>query len=411
MTSIGGTLAEEGDRVTQLLEDELGGMMFAPSTNSITFFSGPVSIDSVRSRVGLMVESNPWLLSNLVKLNSDDEVVAKYCLKPGLSELDCFTVLDNPCLSSTLPYDQLLKEVSDVLVPIGVSCVDKREPLWRVTLYVIKPELEYALVVSLSHVMGDGHTFYTLYSMLSCDAPIRTLEFDRHHAFGDQLIQCVGKPLQDWIYSPYFGQGIANTLQRAAPSVCAYTINKTEIQRLKGEVIEGFVSTNDILVSWFCRLCQTDYGLMVVNFRNRVEGLTNEHIGNYHKILVYSPDQYQQAVKIRQSLPSFNKGGQLPTQEQTLEFNVAMVTNWSAYYRDIQLCSSGVSTSTSDKIQQLAHIPLLKAGNINFRDCCVIFQSDRHTLAVMLFTRSAVDIPALVAAEHPSVKLLDKKLI
>jgi hypothetical protein len=33
----------------------------------------------------------------------------------------------------------------------------------------------------------------------------------------------------------------------------------------------SYLSTNDLLTSWFFTLCQCDYGFMSVNFRNRIQ--------------------------------------------------------------------------------------------------------------------------------------------
>lgn len=449
--------SNSGYKTIRLLEDERGGMMFAPSTNSITFFSGSLAEESLRLRIGEIIQSNPWLEARLVKSDVFDEVVAQYPTELTNVRNTCFQSKYKSDLSKSMPYHQLVAEVSEALVPIGVTCTGKDIPLWRVTLYTIN-DCEYAIVVSLSHVLGDGHTFYALYSMLSKDQPITALTCERFSSFGECLVECVGQPLQDWIYSSWFSAGINNTLQRESPSVCGYTVNKHEIQRLKDQVRKGFVSTNDIIVSWFCRLCQSAYGLMVVNFRQRIEGLTDAHTGNYHKILVYAPEQYSSPEGVRQTLPSFNKGGRLPSQEETLEFNLAMITNWSAFYRDITVgeaegssgseCRrdiSGRNSSVTDEAsglgnvrcvtvdsnnaddinssnnsrvgnsgsgsQLVAHFPLLNPSQVNFRDCCVVFQLDTDTLAVMLFTRSAVDIPQMVSVGHPSVSLLEKRII
>ena len=51
---------------------------------------------------------------------------------------------------------------------------------------------------------------------------------------------------------------------------------------MNNETIEiPYVSTNDIITSWFFRTRNHDYGMMLVNFRNRICGLTDTDAGNY----------------------------------------------------------------------------------------------------------------------------------
>ena len=49
--------------------------------------------------------------------------------------------------------------------------------LFKVTVFrnCSEPDRKFALVVSMSHNIGDGHTFYSLYKMLCADKEVESL--------------------------------------------------------------------------------------------------------------------------------------------------------------------------------------------------------------------------------------------
>jgi hypothetical protein len=298
----------------------------------------------------------------------------------------------------------LIENVEHVLVPVGALCVDKDVSLFKVTLIEIRPDEEYALVVSLSHTIGDGHTFYQLYSMLDADTPTIPLSCERHFDFTQKLVDAAGSEVLDWIVTPQFSQGISHTINSGVvPSVCGFTLDKKAVEdRKAASSIDSFITTNDIVVSWFCGLCGPTAGLLVMNLRGRLEGLTNSVAGNYHTLLVYGREGYGSAESIRESIAGFNRDGFIPSPEQTLDSHIAMVTNWSSFYRDISLGSESRFTK---------HFPLMNPRELNFRDTCIVFSLNSDTRAVMLFTRSPVDIAQMCSNRDAAVRLLDSRIM
>ena len=62
-----------------------------------------------------------------------------------------------------------------------------------------------------------------------------------------------------------------------------------------------FVSTNDVLASWFLQNTQCDFGMMVFNCRNRLAGHTDLHAGSYLNTLFYQRPDSSAPGLIRQS--------------------------------------------------------------------------------------------------------------
>ena len=137
----------------------------------------------------------------------------------------------------------------------------------------------------------------------------------------------------------------------------------------KEEVEPAFVSTNDIVTSWFLQQTQCTFGFMAVNFRNRLEGHTHQHAGNYEHVIFYYPPDYETPQRIRKSHTGFyesekhdKQDATTTTTENTGETFVwkravtlsttsvpsfachankhthwALVTNWSSFAQDANL--------------------------------------------------------------------------
>ena len=55
------------------------------------------------------------------------------------------------------------------MVPNGATSIKEKSPIFK--CYVLKQaQSKFALIVSLSHVVGDRHTFYKMHNMLGQDS-------------------------------------------------------------------------------------------------------------------------------------------------------------------------------------------------------------------------------------------------
>jgi hypothetical protein len=48
-----------------------------------------------------------------------------------------------------------------------------------------------------------------------------------------------------------------------------------------------FISTNDVLASSYFRSMSTPVGFMLLNCRDRIEGLSRDHAGNYQSVIAF----------------------------------------------------------------------------------------------------------------------------
>jgi hypothetical protein len=159
-----------------------------------------------------------------------------------------------------------------------------------------------------------------------------------------------------------------------------------------------FVSTNDILTSWFFHICRTQVGQMAFNFRNRIPELTDSHAGNYEGMIGYQPEDYSHPTLIRRSIASARR--QVSTKFPPFVLSalrgsglkLGLVTNWTSFYRDVTFaeCSSSL------------HLPILLASTfLPLADLGVIFRPTKDSLAFLITSRSCKETTLL---KQPALK-------
>lgn len=403
----------EGCIALELMDWEAQGVVYADSVNSITFYDGFVLEESIRSKVDKICESNPWLLSRLIKsTKSNQKIVAVYTPNTANS---AFAFVKNPAMGALTGYADLVRATDPHRVKTGIDSLNKNEPLFKVTLIEIVPHCKYALVVSMSHVLGDGHTFYNIYSMLDKSAEVRALIATRQHSFEPITWQATGGKVSTWLQSPFVLWGFfQNLLWRRLPRTSVFSIDSQVVSALKQAYIErysnssssnkggAFISTNDILTSWFFSLCRSSFGLMAVNFRNRHADFTDQHAGNYEIVTLFSRSDFAKPEYIRSSLKNYRSlSDSVPNVLETLLMNVSIISNWASLYKHIEL---------SDECKHLVHYPLLNPGWVGFADLGIIFNLNQAEVGMLFLTRG-VDVAQSFSQKTDACSILKKCLL
>ena len=96
-------------------------------------------------------------------------------------------------LTRTTPYGVMARKVLKLLVKKGGESLGRcDEPQFRICVVpdAQSPNTRWALVVSLSHIIADGHTFYQVHNMLSEDSPVVALS---RRARANIKVDCITK--------------------------------------------------------------------------------------------------------------------------------------------------------------------------------------------------------------------------
>lgn len=338
----------DGMTVVDLLPLEKTLAIFESPISNIVFMDGDPreAADYLRKKVGEIVCQNPWLGGWLAKDKKDG--VVKLFYDPSSEKLApdlfrSFEPLEIP-LSRDTPFDLqrevLEKAAPSVKVKHNASLIGRNEALWRVSLIPDSdmPSQRFALVVSMSHMLGDGHTFFAVYNMLNSNSPILTLNPKRNLLWARDVEETMG------IEEPYYINKIAKSPLWARFQKDESVI-ETRVFFLNEEWVKGqkeaweavaaaeaaaenaesssqfrpspsrsdfavsfasplsapTISTNDIVTSWFYRLVNATVGLMAYNFRGRLASCGHEDAGSYSCAIPYTAEDYETPALIQQS--------------------------------------------------------------------------------------------------------------
>jgi hypothetical protein len=164
------------------VETSVGHMTNAPSPSTITFCNGDAvatgAVVWIKRRLAEILLANPWLDARLGKAEGGETVLLCPTSKPAEGDALPATLFreGGASIGRAMPYDRVAAAIAaaGLLVKRGLACVGRDEPLFKVSL-LLDSELPgdmFALCVSMSHVLGDGATFYAVHNMLSKNAPV-----------------------------------------------------------------------------------------------------------------------------------------------------------------------------------------------------------------------------------------------
>ena len=377
---------KEAEVVRPLLptEERFAAINYALLISTLTWFSGDHKAAGIllKEKVCAILEANPWLAGRLARRCST-QVVLIHPPKVTFDEDDATEEGEQATTPPTKHFCHVNKEKTNKESPLHRKtplddlhrkCKPFLAPswkcLWKISIVPCQeaPNEKFAVIHSMSHVLGDGHTYYQLHNMLTCSSRILALNADRilgsvesqRHAVGEKELATVNSA--GFVIGSICGFLRATLLAplRLAPQMERnyYVIDREKIDTIKAHATEqqytkehdavSFVSTNDILTSWFFRQSKCTCGLMAMNFRNRLEGHTDEHAGNYENLVIYYPKDFASPQLIRESLlngESTSSWKRAVTSETTsplsfcqhLSSRWTLVTNWSSFAKDAEI--------------------------------------------------------------------------
>lgn len=394
-----------------LMSPEESGLLMMPSEllliATATFFKGTVPSEDLKRRVVEIVQANPWLACRLKKLVNADgkkKPAIVYGEKPSPESILAYhykeySVADVQgdqkglaAIDVSQPYEAICKAVmkSDAKLSCGSKCVGKDEPQFRVTAVPSADGSRFALLISLSHVIADGYTYYEVLNLLSLSAPMKVLNPIRKPGFGPALKAAVGKVEYGFPGSAgYLCNALGNMICGSKPKIRAHWIDKDKVAAAKAKEAGGvvpFVSTNDVVTSVFGRLTRANALEMAIDMRNRLPAYDKADAGNYEFALYYRPADYATPSLVRQAVAG--KDGEygrrctgsrtkLPGFWGALRGRIAIITNWSSNH-------SG-EIALGDACAQELHLPLYSAPPL---DAGIVFRPTPDALGLITFARS-----------------------
>merc|ERR1719231_1129039 len=155
----------------------------------------------------------------------------------------------------------------------------------------------------MNHMIGDGSTYYAIWAALGGkDSSVPKFDPTRKPEFEAAQREALGEDQVNWAQSGgvklmFLGSMIGNGLWGNKLEIHAWYVNNDFIEAQKKQSKEAgevpFVSSNDIITSWFFKRNKCDYAMMAVNFRDRLLDLTTANAGNYEGVINYWPEEFE----------------------------------------------------------------------------------------------------------------------
>lgn len=139
-----------------------------------------------------------------------------------------------------------------------------------------------------------------------------------------------------------------------------------------------FISSNDIITSYFLSSCKAPYGGMAVNFRGRLKNHNDDMAGNYLNMIFYKcPDDTSTPRHIRASFKQLKQTESADTIPSTWEFckgSLGLVTNWATFAKPVAFAGR----------RELLHVPEMPELSISTLSVCVIFRAGPGKLGLFI---------------------------
>lgn len=366
----------------RLLQFE-GVQLRTPTVSRLTFYEGKPPLEFIRERVAEICRMNPWLQGRLVR---KDKKLFLVHPKRATGIEPFVKVVDMPALRFDSGFSELTQSLKGLVVKRGSACVDQDEDLFRVVVANISEE-RFALIVSVSHVISDGHTFYQLFRMLSETEPVRPLIVERVYSSGTDMHAAVrgGDDTLPWLGAPGFiVNAVGTMLRRRAPQYNLFSIDQQAVETRKSEYQAAhhpkFITSNDVVMSDFFSSTDCALVFMTVNFRGRIPNLTSDHAGNYQRLIAYQREDFARPELIRSAMADFRRAvsGDLPGFFRSTRVKMGAITNSASLYKDVLLPGCTL----------LSHRPVVDSEQfVPFDHALMLFKSRQDQLALITSSR------------------------
>jgi hypothetical protein len=246
------------------------------------------------------------------------------------------------------------------------------------------------------HILGGGRTFYSIHNMLCSTNDIVELTVQRIETSEQQQKDALGQAEYNLTVStPLMLNGMFGFLYSAfvAPLTGKHMEQayiwgeKDDFKELKIDQAElgkvPFVSTHDIISTWFFQTTGCSFGLVTIDLLHasrRLEGHTIHHAGNYWSLLFYQPPDFASPALIRKSLYTLKR----------VQTTSSMPSFWAILGATYAVTSNWVTFAAPNRIEgcrEELHMPLhdyTEAGLPSSFSALIIFRATSDKIGILV---------------------------
>jgi hypothetical protein len=376
-------------QILQLTDREVSmGFLNLEAISSLTWYEGKAPLEFLQTRMSEILAANPWLAGRFVKKNG--RICIEYPFPAAVAAAPHFNVL-HVTDDGSAKAEKLDKTFAPFCVKKATQSIGKDEPVFRVLVAQHSGPQgadRFAILFSLSHTIADGPTFYNLYRMLSSDQSARALIAERDESKVAAILQYMGEDDKLFKSMGFMCNMLGTMMSLQNSKLASRSIESSWIatQKAQGSASSAgkFVSTNDVLTSFFFKQTKADLGMMAIDFRNRIPGLVTDYAGNYEAVLYYQPEDFASAQLIRASLDNGRckrtvTGPILPGFMQRCKATISIISNWCGFYYAVQMPGCN----------EVLHTPYFKPHKVPMH-FGLIYKMNKDTTALMTVESMAV---------------------
>lgn len=243
-------------------------------------------ITKLKYRALEVFQANPWLAWRLIKHQDGEVRLEKH--KEKVNFLDLIYEMENDKIFEKNPLFSCSKICEEIrpFIPLAAGEIwSKTESLsgqhFRLLIIHNSTKTQLCVCLSIQHAIADAHTMYSLWKMFDHSEKIFALDNDRIDNIYDKVLEETGfseslimklpsktSLILKYMLPTILWNGIKSIFFNA-PTTKFFSINEREISNAKQSKPEDvkFVSTNDILVSWYFKMLNCKYVFEAVNLR------------------------------------------------------------------------------------------------------------------------------------------------
>ncbi|ORY38060.1 hypothetical protein BCR33DRAFT_789284 [Rhizoclosmatium globosum] len=368
-------------QVVTLLDDERKmGPFFYVTITTFNFFSGSVPVDFITARVQQILELNPWLQSRLVGKMGDVHFEYPATVPSTAADDTYVKCLTIPGFAQDQEYNKLVKSVKKHLVKLGYCYLNKKTfgDLFRILIVNGN-----SLVVSMSHMLGDGNTYYEVLKMLDARPEFvpRALSVERIDSFNAMRQDIFGASYYEWrSFTSLLSIKFYMETVFGAARGNVYTIDKPQIEEIKQKYTteDAYVSSNDVIASKLLSDCHLVWGSVSTNSREYLgeSGPQRDSTGTYTIGAIVTKDMSPSDVRKRiMSITNKTPLTEFPSKKETKEGQGMNISNWTKFQHFLRL---------PDGQEAQLHLP--SHATPIACNMAVIFKAKPEELSVLLLT-------------------------
>ena len=378
-----------------------------PPVGALSFFDCDTSQESVanvevwiKERVRAIANANPWIAGRLVNLDGKRQLV--YPSQISDDDLDRLLLINPPDFAPkpSMSPDELSTEYQKVEME---NAYDKEDAL--VSRFVTaRTASGISVLFIMSHVVGDGITFYSIFNQLSSTSEIKALSAKRKPQFDDPevgVVKVLGMDMNKALLRPSSVISmLKGMLTGASPRLIRNIVDDNAIQAAKAEAKQAgevpYVSSNDILTSAFANKIGADVCIMAINLRCRIDGIDESDMGNYENGLLFDASCSATPSNVRKAMmhPALKcRETPLPSLSAAFSSKYCLISNWASGSESLELphCTESL------------HQPVFNVSSMSHSlpfDVAMIFRAAgprKGRLGLMWFTRTPGEEHELLA--------------